>query len=210
MSSNSRWQISNLSVDTKFTWTKIQVMNPTMMKQKVRTRRSSWFAKSFMTPSRLSLAGWWLQKVNETIFPSPLPITLLIIPPNPFRINPAFGRERLVIAGLPAIGKTTFLRYVWLLRVAMNLPTVYCETGPVLLWKGQTLYQANFELVKYSKNDFTGFVPEEAWCLLDSNNINEHFILQASSSRPQQIQWVKKAYAKFFMREWSKDEFITG
>ncbi|KIK61791.1 hypothetical protein GYMLUDRAFT_577853 [Collybiopsis luxurians FD-317 M1] len=139
--------------------------------------------------------------------------------PNPFLTDQVTAHLRLVITGLPGIGKTHFIHYIWVLRICLDLPTILCESQELLLWKNGHLYGTRLTDLSFSL--LQEYVPEDTWCLFDSNNEVAEvpyvmykypcFILQASFPRENRLEWTRKTSVTFFlMREWSADELVAG
>ncbi|KIK60830.1 hypothetical protein GYMLUDRAFT_43436 [Collybiopsis luxurians FD-317 M1] len=138
--------------------------------------------------------------------------------PNPFVDNDVYAKVRLAVVGLPGIGKTNFLHYIWVLRVAQNLPTVFCIGHDALLWNGGKLFHAKVD--KCSTRELRA-LPINTWILCDSNldlrevptamYESQLLIIQASSPRKERLEWVTKTNVHyFFMREWSAVELVAA
>ncbi|KIK56074.1 hypothetical protein GYMLUDRAFT_824144 [Collybiopsis luxurians FD-317 M1] len=142
--------------------------------------------------------------------------------PNPFQGNEEVSRNRrLVVVGLPGIGKTTFLRYLWIARIALNLPTLLCEGPRMFIWKDNQLYSFTTDECLYLCDQ--RFVHGSMWCLFDVNDgttaipsgvwETNVFIMRAASPRKERFEWASKSPKQvkyFFMREWSAPELIAG
>ncbi|KIK55338.1 hypothetical protein GYMLUDRAFT_47901 [Collybiopsis luxurians FD-317 M1] len=124
---------------------------------------------------------------------------------NPFLGNESVsGAARLVVVGLPGIGKTTFLSYVFTARVAKNLPTLFSEGDPMYIWKNNQLYTVPVKELQYLITQ--RFVDENMWCLLDCNDATHSlpssmyrsnvFFLRAASPRKERLNWVSKSAVK--------------
>ncbi|KAJ6510587.1 hypothetical protein C8R45DRAFT_1068582, partial [Mycena sanguinolenta] len=144
--------------------------------------------------------------------------------PNPFQHirHGHFYRlgSALIITGLPGIGKTFFLSVIFYLRVAAGFPTAYMQSEKLLLvYDGKRL----FLLLTTAMAPLA--VPKNAWILVDSDAdflypprevvVCGNFILQAASSRPDQIHtaWARKIrgpYQFCLMRPWTLEELFIA
>ncbi|KIK50163.1 hypothetical protein GYMLUDRAFT_253215 [Collybiopsis luxurians FD-317 M1] len=118
---------------------------------------------------------------------------------NPFNGNLTVTSEdaRLVIIGQPGIGKTSFLRFIWALRIRLNLPTLYCGGPSMSVWKNNNQYSIPTNQCDWLMT--IDFLPDETWCLIDSNNElldiplalkdSTLFVMQATSPRQGRLAW---------------------
>ncbi|KAE9394641.1 hypothetical protein BT96DRAFT_998339 [Gymnopus androsaceus JB14] len=177
----------------------------------------------------------WMQKKKEdptktypiVVTPSKALERASDVYPNPFETmgenkNISLRAGGIAIVGLPGIGKSIFLYYIWNLRRHLNLPTLYMPTGETAwVWKENQYFQ--IQLSSCTKEDRQRFLPENTWCLVDSSqnvvdvpqNVynTRRFILQASEPRKDGLLWIEKAPIRvtyFAMREWTAAEFIAG
>ncbi|KAJ7119439.1 hypothetical protein C8R44DRAFT_788083 [Mycena epipterygia] len=142
--------------------------------------------------------------------------------PNPFvgQLHLFQPRGLLVITGLPGIGKTMFLKLIFHLRVAANLPTLLMSSE-----HKATIY-INGEVWNVSAADIqealeTGWIPDETWCLLDCNPVFHHipqpfaesrcFVVLAASPRSENLMSTKEFLTRYcIMRPWSLPELYDG
>jgi hypothetical protein len=112
-------------------------------------------------------------------------------------------------------GKTCFLALLFHLRVAANLPTLYMsDEVSMILYKNRKLG----ELQNTSSITLLLNMPEETWCLIDSNvpgfiENTQFFIVQATSPRQKRMEYVKKLHGDSqlcLMSPWSLRELIMG
>ncbi|KAJ7292819.1 hypothetical protein C8J57DRAFT_1267186 [Mycena rebaudengoi] len=148
------------------------------------------------------------------------PITATSPPSNPFseEINRGPKLRRLIVAGLPGIGKSAFARYILILRVIANLPTaiVYNSTFLHLYISGKRFeypihpdrvrkFPANTWVLVDSGTRLIG-VPEELW-------VAAGVIIQFMSPREGRAQWMKKVFPRpvvVAMQPWSEIELIAA
>ena len=162
--------------------------------------------------------------------------------PNPFNLAENRGLFMpgcaVIITGLPGIGwlvfchqvlliesvsgKTRFLCLLFYLRVAANLPTLYMSQGDnAIVYKDSGfgwLQPPNLNWMSLKDN-----MPENTWCLVDSNkSLNRVppaviqsglFIIQAASPREDRMKYVKGLDGTFqfcLLRDWTLAELIVG
>ncbi|KAE9386750.1 hypothetical protein BT96DRAFT_509722 [Gymnopus androsaceus JB14] len=174
----------------------------------------------------------WIQKMKDSPKDHPIVITpskaleqASEVYPNPFmgeNMNISFKAAGIVVMESPGIGKSPFLNYIWNLRCHLNLPTLYIPANSTSwAWKENKLFRV--QLSSCETEDLDEFLPENTWCLVDSNQqVGDvpkkiyntlRFIIQASLPRRDQLAWVSHAPFKVFyfaMQEWSDVEFIAG
>ncbi|KIK65015.1 hypothetical protein GYMLUDRAFT_382066 [Collybiopsis luxurians FD-317 M1] len=114
-----------------------------------------------------------------------------------------------------------FLQFIWCLRRAANLPTLYMDSASVaIVWKDGQQYHADWaSLIAPERDDL---IPKATWCLIDSNIELEaipdqfidfgRFLIQAASPRPIRFKWRSKmpTVDYFVMKDWSCEELIAG
>ncbi|KAJ7217219.1 hypothetical protein GGX14DRAFT_602652 [Mycena pura] len=119
--------------------------------------------------------------------------------PNPFEGEGSSFRSGtgVVITGSPGIGKTTCLRYMFYLRAAADLPTIYMSNERrAFVYKNGYSGEIDGEVPRASV--FLKNMPSSTWALVDSNaNLAtipqalielKFFIVQAASPRKDRMQ----------------------
>ncbi|KAF9069412.1 hypothetical protein BDP27DRAFT_1447721 [Rhodocollybia butyracea] len=164
---------------------------------------------------------------DDDDIPTDLPIPLKPITPlssldkfpNPFeRSRYICSDDRLVITGVPGIGKSYFLFLVLHLRRAQNLPTLYVRNSKsARLWQDKE--ECVIDLDGIDLKDLKELLPPDTWSLVDlSCGLQyvppilaevEGFIMQASSTRHDTSTWAQPVES-FVMRPWSSSELICG
>ncbi|KAJ3872627.1 hypothetical protein F5051DRAFT_445001 [Lentinula edodes] len=143
--------------------------------------------------------------------------------PSPFQGDqePPKSKMWLSVVGMPGIGKSHFLLYIWNLRRAGKLPTLYIagKTDIRLFVNGQEYSgtTAMWRVPLYDRHLSGG------WCLIDSNeeqdplprNLLESslFVIQAASPREKHFSDRKKRSGikgYYYMKEWTVKELLLG
>ncbi|KAJ3929300.1 MAG: hypothetical protein NXY57DRAFT_431835 [Lentinula lateritia] len=143
--------------------------------------------------------------------------------PSPFQGDqePPKSKMWLSVVGMPGIGKSHFLLYIWNLRRAQELPTLYIagKTDIRLFVNGQEYSgtTAMWRVPLYDRHLSGG------WCLIDSNeeqdplprNLLESslFVIQAASPREKHFTDRKKRSGikrYYYMKEWTVKELLLG
>ncbi|KAJ6515350.1 hypothetical protein C8R45DRAFT_206618 [Mycena sanguinolenta] len=144
-------------------------------------------------------------------------------PTNPFMEpgHQAPSRSRILITGVPGIGKSVFTRFVLCLRCMAGLPTVYMNEARRLevFHEGQRIAHEqvwNIEEVLWA-------LPENTWIIVDTNpnfaqvprdvTNTRFFILQVMPPCPEYAYWIKKSILLpriIVMKPWSAEELITA
>jgi len=121
------------------------------------------------------------------------------------------------------LGKTIWLYLALVLRLEAGLPTIFQSLPNRLFF----FNDEGVHILKYSLSasamDFKAEFPPSTWCLVDSNlELNtvpgfirnlSLFVVQASSPRPERIEWEKKeqrASLEYFLKPWTPSELIMG
>ncbi|KAE9396680.1 hypothetical protein BT96DRAFT_97747 [Gymnopus androsaceus JB14] len=87
------------------------------------------------------------------------------------------------------------------------------------LWKENEA--SILEVNRFNRDQMNYTLPKTTWCLVDSMDVPDcifltcRFVLQASSTRIEEMQWLNKAEAGgmrayFVMKPWSLGELIAG
>ncbi|KAJ7272610.1 hypothetical protein B0H12DRAFT_588297 [Mycena haematopus] len=158
--------------------------------------------------------------------PREVPWTMLSEYQNPFenlKFQKLYRREGLVtVIGCPGIGKTMFLRVIFRLRMAANLPTIFMDSATkALIYKNGKLSVLNSPQIYTLRAN----APDDTWFLIDSSNElvgipldvlkTRFFIIQAASPRPEHLRYTYKLSGNSlhqfcFMKPWSLLELIAG
>ncbi|KAJ7201344.1 hypothetical protein GGX14DRAFT_656372 [Mycena pura] len=144
--------------------------------------------------------------------------------PNPFASDQYGGlfmpESVVIISGLPGIGKTRFLCLLFYLRVDANLPTLYMSRDDyAIVYK-----DGGFGRLQSTALISLGeIMPENTWCLVDSNRYSTRvpaavvesglFVVQAASPRKERMDYVKDLEGTSqvcLMRDWTLAELIVG
>lgn len=104
--------------------------------------------------------------------------------------------NKIVLTGQPGIGKTSFLLYVLLHRLAHKLPTAVHDGG------GNFVLFSSSGAATYSVNDRQVAFPEQCWALSDGNDLNPSpcaafrnsrvFVVYATSPRDSSMSFVDR------------------
>ncbi|KAJ6515664.1 hypothetical protein C8R45DRAFT_957285 [Mycena sanguinolenta] len=151
------------------------------------------------------------------------PVSVEHPPTNPFTEpkHQAPTHRRILITGIPGIGKSAFARFVISLRCMARLPTVHMsETSRLEVFHdGQRIAHKQVENVK---NVICG-LPKNTWILVDTNpnfaqvppdvTDTRFFILQVMSPCPEYASWINKSMPKpviIVMKPWTAEELIAA
>ncbi|KAJ6513366.1 hypothetical protein C8R45DRAFT_1154572 [Mycena sanguinolenta] len=164
---------------------------------------------SLCDPRRIRAIAQDIESMSEQQFPS-----LFVDQLDAYRQN-----TLLVMTGLPGIGKTMFLRFIFHLRVTTRLPTLYMENNsfaivfvPGNTWKVPAT--ALFDILELD------LIPTETWCLIDCNPEfhaiptevvrGPRFVMLAAS--PRNVPSVKDFATTRYcvMRPWTLQELCDG
>ncbi|KAK0463202.1 uncharacterized protein EV420DRAFT_1639354 [Desarmillaria tabescens] len=134
--------------------------------------------------------------------------------PSPQYTNPFRGQQidtklirGYVVLGHRGIGKTIFLYYILLLRLQANQPTIL---------------QGVFSVSMADFMDVAKLIPDNAWCLVDSNETlqgvplpitkSSFFIIQAARARKDHLQWQNQVLGihQYVMKPFTLSELIVG
>ncbi|KDQ10884.1 hypothetical protein BOTBODRAFT_177771 [Botryobasidium botryosum FD-172 SS1] len=129
--------------------------------------------------------------------------------------------------GHPGVGKTLWLYYTLVLRLAVGLPTIFVNNpnhlytfnhSGAFIFKD---YESPFE--DNAGEMFKCCITRDCWCLVDSNAhligvpefimSQNRFVVQAASPHAERTKWTQKTpyeYTHYFMRPWTLSELIAG
>ena len=122
------------------------------------------------------------------------------------------------------IGKTCWLQFVLILRFEAGLPTIYQSQKKRLFFLSEDgVFSCDYNQRIPFRHEFMSRVPSTTWCLVDSNRglmmvppfLTDLglFIVQVSSPRSNNVDWIKKALRlifRFYMKVWDLTELLVG
>ncbi|KAJ7291445.1 hypothetical protein C8J57DRAFT_1272998 [Mycena rebaudengoi] len=165
-------------------------------------------------PDSVPLCQWAFRDLETPLMNAASP------PSNPFAEDKhrAPVLNRLIVTGLPGIGKSAFARYILILRAIAGLPTVvvYKKTFLHLYTNGKRFeHPMNSDLVMQ--------LPANTWFLVDSGTdllgvpvdlwVARGFIIQFMSPGEGRAQWMKNVLPRpvvVAMKPWSAAELIAA
>ncbi|KAF5389912.1 hypothetical protein D9757_003681 [Collybiopsis confluens] len=171
-----------------------------------------------------------VRKYNTDLEHIPFVSTEILKEPLPKYPNPFDGNEKVhteagsvIVIGLPGIGKSSFLQYVWAIRTLLNLPTLFAKAEVAYIWVDNKIFTTTGTLTQLDAIVLRNNLPKDTWCLVDSNAKLElvpecitdsgRFFIQAASPRDFRLKWRHKVPFPpvfFVMRDWSLAELVCG
>ena len=143
-------------------------------------------------------------------------------------LQASLGLVRLLLAPLPTVsnigsGKTYFLFWLLMRRLALQLPTILqVERDIVLLFHGGGVHQFAFPDSVVACASLQSTPHRKIWALVDSNtrlkeppgtftDWSPFFVVQAASPHPDRVEWTNKvASTPFYMKRWSFAEVLQA
>ncbi|KAJ7489580.1 hypothetical protein FB451DRAFT_1362417 [Mycena latifolia] len=138
---------------------------------------------------------------------------LLYFEDGPFSEESAV-MNRVVVTGLPGIGKSGFARYVLILRCMQGLPTVFIYQESEL-----EFYHGGKRFVYPVASHVISNLPPNTWIIVDSvvvpffATIAKVFVMQVMSPLEDHARWIKKTLPMpvvVAMKPWSAEELIAA